>query len=376
LAALAALAALLAAPGPAPPPTGLPAFTLQSVPVGLPPRLVEAGDLDGDADIDLVVLAQDEDATRTLVLRNHGAAGFGLWWQDEIGWQDNWGLDLELGDVDEDADLDLVLNVPFYGVAVRLNAGDATFDTLINVGDQGLNVDQELADMDDDGVLDIAHYELDLIGYVGARRGIGDGTFQLMNDLPLSPPIQSDLRIVLGDVSGDGLYDMLLAAQSGLHRVDGQSVQTWPFPIWDPPATLLAGGAFSDVVTGDLDGDGRLDVAATSRSASAVAVLLGLPGGGLAPPVFHPAGSLPAALAIADLDSDGVRDAAVLNRRGVLSVLLGTGQGGLASPISLQVGRQLSDVTAADLDGDGDIDLAVTDAVSGSVVLMWNQLVP
>jgi len=349
---------------------------LQSVPVGLPPRLVEAGDLDGDTDLDLLVLAQDADTTRTLVLRNHGAAGFGQWWFEDIDWPvPTWGLDLELGDVDGDADLDLVLLVPIYGLLVRFNAGDGTFDAFGAPSDQGLNVDNELADIDGDSILDIAHYELDLGGYVGSRRGNGDGTFALMVDLPLFPPNQADLRMALAELTGDGLTDMLLAANTGLYLVRGQSIPPF-FPSWQTPALLLASGTFRDVTTAGLNGDSLTDIVATRPNAGEVAVLLGQTGG-LAAPVLYPAGLLPAAIAVADLDADGAPDVVVANQRGAtISLLAGDGRGGLLAPTSTKVGRQLTDVTPADLDGDGDVDLAVTDAISASVVLMRNQLVP
>jgi hypothetical protein len=372
-----ALPALPAAPRPAPPLAGLPGFVLQSVPLGLPPRLIEAGDLDGDTDLDLVVLAQDADTTRTLVLRNHGAAGFGLWWQDQIdGPVAGWGLDLDLGDLDDDGDLDLLLIVPQLGIVTRFNAGDGTFAEVNDLANLGENVENELADFDEDGALDIAYDVMELIGYMGTRKGDGSGGFALSSEVPVfGGPVGHDVRAALADVSSDGLPDLLLAAQAGLYVLPLQ-LQPPAFPSWQIPPVLLASGLHRDVSSGDLDGDGRPDVIASATNANAVSVLLGQTGG-LAAPILYPAGLLPAAIAVADLDADGAPDVVVANQRGAtVSMLAGDGRGGLLAPISTKVGRQLTDVAPADLDSDGDVDLAVTDAASSAVVLVRNQLVP
>jgi hypothetical protein len=178
-------------------------------------------------------------------------------------------------------------------------------------------------------------------------------------------------RTALGDVTGDGLEDLVLAAGPGLQLISGApggAIQTFAGVV------TLDAGNFDDAAIADLDGDGRLDVVATRPGSNAVAVLLGPPSG---PPILHPAGRRPGAVCSADLNGDGLLDVAVTSGRGgTVELLLGAGGGALAPPVGIPVGRKPVDVTPADLDGDGDVDLAVVDELLGRLVLLVNQTHP
>lgn len=131
---------------------------------------------------------------------------------------------------------------------------------------------------------------------------------------------------------------------------------------------MLFGSGFSSssVASGDIDGDGRADLAVADFT-SAVSVLRNT-GRGFAPAVSYPTGTGSAAVVIANLDGQGAADVAVANAgAGTVSVLL-SGRDGLTKAGDFPVGVSVLDVAAADLDRDGRTDLVVAlDGALGSL---------
>ncbi len=169
------------------------------------------------------------------------------------------------------------------------------------------------ADLDEDGDMDLACTNLFEQTFVTFANG-GDA------DFTPGPYEQSNLglnELQLRDIDEDGHVDALLADNSqGVHFLAGDGTGAFA----DPISSTVNGGA-GVFVTGptaialrDLDGDGRLDVAAAHSFGSAHAVLVA-PGNGAGS--FGPVGSvgaiakLSARLAAADLDRDGRNDLVV-----------------------------------------------------------------
>ena len=366
------LAALALIPGPATAPAASP-FKKVVVPLGGAPQRVVIGDVDGDTDPDLVALSASTAGAALTVLLNDGRGGVSPGWSTALpALTLETTTDLELGDLDADGDLDLVVSLPFAESSARLNAGDGTFGPALPHGTGWPRLQNELAHLDADSYPDIAYYEIDAIPYVGSSKGDGDGTFT-PHILSETRGLPSDLfgRTALGDVTGDGLEDLVLAAQSGLvfvPGIPGASIQAWGSPV------TLDGGDYDDAAIADLDGDGGLEIVATKPGSNAVVVLLG-PGSGK---TFFPAGLKPLAICVADLNADTTPDVVVTSgRSGTVEILIGAGGGALLAPASVPAARDPQDVAAADLDADGDVDLAVTDTkLGGRVVLLFNKLVP
>lgn len=137
------------------------------------------------------------------------------------------------------------------------------------------------------------------------------------------------------------------------------------------------GSGPNSVATGDLNGDGKVDLVTADVDNNTVTVMLG---DGAADPAFpataaFPVGEYPYAVVIEDFNGDGQPDLATVNYYETVSVLLGDGQGGFAeapgSPIN--IGGQHSTLATGDLNRDGKVDLAVVDSSSSDIrVLLGN----
>ncbi|HEY7726395.1 MAG TPA: FG-GAP-like repeat-containing protein [Anaeromyxobacteraceae bacterium] len=145
-----------------------------------------------------------------------------------------------------------------------------------------------------------------------------------------------------------------------------------------PAGFHATGGAFIGAASGDFDGDGNLDVAATAwglvpllstgEEREHVAVWLGNGDATFQAPVHADLGPRDAVgvagIAAADLDRDGKLDLAVAAwRQQKVLVLLGRGDGTFGQPAAFDAGVMAGSLQVADLDGDGNADLATVPAV-------------
>ncbi len=134
---------------------------------------------------------------------------------------------------------------------------------------------------------------------------------------------------------------------------------------------LPLAGTF-DIATGDFNHDNHADVVVSSANSAdtTVVVLLGVGDGSFGAPISVPAGTQPGNIVLGDYDLDGHLDIAVNNINApTVSILRGNGEGGFSAPqvIGLAVNsqrlRQMNDVN-----GDGAPDLAVTTNPGGGAL--------
>jgi len=246
---------------------------------------------------------------------------------------------------------------------------------------RGTNTDQStdhaLADLDGDGVLDLAvpraTANLVEIRYVQAHGVLGPPVNLAVADHPEG--------IAAGDVDGDGRPDLVACSTGGdgaftllRNRGDGTFERT------DVPAN----GAASFCALGDLDGDGRPDLVLSYVRDARIAVAHNT-GGGFAAPVPYASRPSPRNLALADLDGDGRLDVVLLTSpnsfplgapeldQGAVTVYPGAGDGTLGAPVSYATGVFPQDLAVVDLDRDGRLDVATGAFDDGAIAILVND---
>lgn len=314
---------------------------------------VVAGDLDGDGFDDLVTIGGDGYG----VLLSDGAGGFAT---SVVGGHPA-GL-VELGDVDGDGDLDIVETDggPESGFYVRLGVGDGTFGeaTVIAASHEHEVVDLRLGDVDGDGQLDLV--VADTRG-IKVRPGDGAGGFGEPVLYPLFAVGFAALELV--DVDADADLDLVGAGnRSGTPHVtvvlnDGDGfVSHVEYPI------DVIYDHLEDVVAVDVDSDGDLDLVVSDWSTPTYTVMLGDGAGAFAPqaPTTHPAELALRRLAVADIDADGHPDLVASTGGTTGYVLFGDGAGGfpVLHKVATGGGALSRSAVAADFDADGKPDVA------------------
>ncbi|MFG0318331.1 MAG: FG-GAP repeat domain-containing protein [Planctomycetota bacterium JB042] len=221
----------------------------------------------------------------------------------------------------------------------------------------------EIVDLDADGALDLA-----VSGWPDRLEllvGDGAGGFAPLQSVTVGAGAGV---IASGDLNGDGLVDLAVANREPddvsilLGQGSGFVGVAPKVPVGDHPAALLLV---------DLNLDGDLDLVTGHALSNDVWVRAGNGHGGFLGAVEH--GPIPGvgvrALATGDVDSDGAPDLVVGSQAGPVSFLLGNGQGGLGPPSPVGVVGRCEGVLLADVTGDANPDVVATDFMSGEIVL-------
>ncbi len=271
-------------------------------------------------------------------------------------------------DINGDGKQDLVV-AHYFGpdnVSLLLGNGDGTFQAARKFA-VGANLQSvAIAELNGDGKLDLAVVGgTASSGNVAVLLGNGDGTFGAANNYVTGSDPRS---VAIGDLNGDGKLDLAVANSSSanvsllLGSGDG---------TFGAANNYVTGSDPRSVAIGDLNGDGKLDLAVANSSSGNVSLLLGNGDGTFQTASNFAAGAGSFSVATADLNRDGKLDLAIANvSDATVSVLIGNGNGTFQAASNLGVGISPQSVVIADINGDGRLDLAVLNQGSNSVSVL------
>jgi hypothetical protein len=294
----------------------------------------------------------------------------------------NTAHDVVAADFDEDGHLDLAvighLPVnPEEGLVVLKGDGRGGFTHMqsLAVGDHNHGV--IAVDVNLDGHLDLVtttasrwrpRYETHCVHIF---FGDGAGDFFRHDTLKIEGISTGLLDGRAGDLNNDGFLDLVLSGVPGGQVMVLYGRENGEFSL---PGVRFGGELHTRMsVVGDFNGDGALDVVCTN-SGYTVSLLLGDGEGNLAVADDFFAGSGPRSVRKADMDGDGNLDVAVTTRMGNgVSILRGDGRGSFFPPTHMKTGEDPRAVRIGYLNRDGFPDVAVANALSQTVSFLYGD---
>jgi FG-GAP-like repeat len=362
-------------------------LTPASYGVGSIPGLPALADLNGDGVLDMVVANAGFSGNLSVLIGN----GDGTF-QPAVTYPTAFGAGyVVVGDFNGDGKPDIAVgNGTASNILVFPGNGDGTFRAPVaSFNVIGGATYLAAGDFNKDGKLDLA-----VLGSVGVQIALGNGDGTFHGNLSLPGVFGASGPMAVADLNGDGNLDIVFTASNSTGVV--ATVQ---------PGTVLVmlghgDGTFATIVSytigktatwvaiGDLNGDGKPDLAVADYAPGAadVAVLIGNGDGTFQTAVKYPVVNGADSVVMGDFNGDGNLDLAVASNSagansssgsaGAVTVLLGRGDGTFRNSMVYGAGVNPLSVAMGDVNGDGKPDLVFADNLANSVVVLLNNYIP
>ena len=344
--------------------------------VGSDPVSAAVGDFNGDGKPD--VATANYGSNNVTVLLGDGSGRFTAAPGSPFG-VGSGPFSVAVGDFNGDGKLDLATaNNSSSNVTVLLGDGSGGFTAApgspFAVGSGPNSI--AAGDFNGDGKLDLATSSPGS-NNVTVLLGNGSGGFTVAPGSPFTVGSRP-ASVAVSDFNGDGKLD-LATPNYGSNNVTvllGNGSGGFTAAVGSPFA--VGSGPLSAAVA-DFNGDGKPDLATSNNFSNDVSVLLGDGSGGFTAAAGSPfaVGRNPYSVATGDFDGDGKPDLAASNyNSNNITVMLGDGSGGFtAAPGSpFGTGTNPYAVAVGDFNGDGRLDLVTPNYVGGNVTVLLGGL--
>ncbi len=311
----------------------------------------------------------------------------------------NQPTNVKLADVDADGRLDIVVavlgaakfvvyrNISVPGAIAFETAGRSFSTSPAGIAPYVV----EIADFDKDGMPDVALSSRDsakVLVFRNTYTTVGGIDF-LLADTPRCGLLPISLSA--GDINMDGLPDISVADDSSETISVIQNVSVPGNISFLPRVILPAAGKVSDVQTVDIDGDGKLDIVTSVTSSNVIGLYRNICDAGTtitlssfeAPQAYSTLSS-PSGVAIGDINGDGKPDIAVSNAgTNKISIFRNTSTAGIAftsgsfaAKQDFTVGTIPLGVSIGDINGDSYPEVLVANNYNGSLSVWRNYPLP
>ena len=300
-------------------------------PNAIAPEATLLADFDGDGDADVLALTafdyelawyENTDGQGTFDTRDQNLVADYDFSPGDLFW---W--DVDVGDIDNDGDIDIVTTEPlFRDIVWYQNDGNGNFDNIFTTGEALGAVELEVVDVDGDGDLDLAVGHYFGGGYAEENSyawyendGAGEFTPRTISQAANA----AFSEIAYGDIDGDGDIDFAI----GDDARDVNSTVAWYQQTEDNGEITFEEISFietdrvgvEDVELADMDGDGDLDAVTASYGTDYTSFIRwyenrdGM-GDFSTDPVVIGSQAFVSEIVIADMDNDGDLDVMSPNR--------------------------------------------------------------
>lgn len=362
---------------------------LQTFALGFDPRLtltagnaplgIGIADLDGDGRHDILAVTLNDDSLS--VLRNTGFSD-ALSFAPKLTFPTGVHPEgLAIADLDGDGKPDVVTANAGGGgsISIYRNASSKSAISLVDRLEIPLNTAHRVAaaDFNGDGRLDLAVTSNSARQIAIFENSSIRGSINFTHILSLNTVSYAN-SIATGDIDGDGQVDIL----APLPDVDAfyiyRNESSGGSISFSPPTEFLAGDAANGISIGDLNGDSKIDVVISNPYADSISLFLNGSSIGVLSLTRQDfsASDSPSDVALGDFNRDGRLDVAVSSDTADLVILHNRATpSGLSLDLDLEPesGKGAFLPVVGDIDGDGHLDVAVSNHLGSTVSVFRNN---
>lgn len=277
---------------------------------------------------------------------------------------------LVTGDFNGDGKADIA--VESGGAVIFMSNGNGTFKAGVNYS--GGLTGMISGDVNGDGNIDLlgqdnGNFKLNVL------IGNGNGTFKFPVSSASATSLSGTNFLSSGDFNGDGKLDVVTAEDYSMPGW-GEILLGNGNGFFSAPSAVFGGGDYGcNIVSGDVNGDGKLDVIVDDGYNDTYAGIYAGTGSGtfnfLGSATLNLNNDRTPGLKLKDVNNDGKLDLIGSDNMGnKVSVLLGNGDGTFKAGRSFSTGTSPGKFDIADTNGDGNYDILVSDTTAGTVSLL------